>query len=188
MKVDDEQIRQRILERTAQLIENRGLKGWNMDRLAEEVGLAKNTLYKIIGSKEALVEKVIIGYIRGVQSRIVEVIRRGDDYIKTLEKLTAEFPELLNSIQADSMQEIFLEYPSIQKAVREHQDELTNSILEFIRAGIKQGVLRSDVKPYFIFELLRAQVMYHIGSGAKGQELSERISLSFQCLFYGLMR
>jgi AcrR family transcriptional regulator len=186
MKVNDKNIEERILERTASLIGRMGLKGWNMDTLASEVGLAKNTLYKIIGSKEELVERVAKRNIRSVQTRLVEIIEGEGEYLDVLKGMTEEFPRLLNAVGADSMRDIFLEYPAVEKAVRVHQDEMTGRVLGFIETGIERGILRGDVTAGFVFDLLRAIVIFHIGSGSVGDELGKRIGLSLDCLFNGL--
>ncbi|MFZ5642913.1 MAG: TetR/AcrR family transcriptional regulator [Bacillota bacterium] len=186
MKANDKQIEQRILERTAEIIFDRGIRGWSMDQLAADVGLAKNTLYKIINSKEELIERVIIGYIRSVQTRMVEIINQERDYIIALEKITSEFPTLLNSLYTGSMQEIFLEYPSIEKRVRAHQDEMTIRIITFLKTGIDKGVLRSDAKPEFFFEILQALILHFIKTGTKGAELADKLRLAFNFLIKGI--
>lgn len=186
MKINDRQIELRIQERAAQVIFSRGIKGWSMDQLAADVGLAKNTLYKIINSKEELIEKVIIGYIHSVQSRLAEIISNEENYLTALEKMSAEFPHMLNSLYADSMQEIFLEYPSIEKQVWEHQDELTHKIIDFFNKGIEHGILRRDAQAEFIFEIMQALLLHFIKSGAKGPELAGKIRLTLNFLINGL--
>jgi len=186
MKVHDKVIEERILERTAVLINRLGLKGWSMDILAADVGIAKNTLYKIIKSKEELVERVARRNIRSVQLRLAEIVEEEGDYLDVLKNLINEFPLLLKGVSADSMRQMFLEYPAVEKAVRLHQDELTDRIIGFIGKGIEAGLLRGDVTAEFIFDLLRAIVIFQIGSGAVGDELSKRVELSFDCLLFGL--
>ena len=44
----------KILQKTVELLQKHSVHGWNMDELSEQAGLSKNTLYKIIGSKEEL--------------------------------------------------------------------------------------------------------------------------------------
>lgn len=186
MKINDKYIEERIFERTAELISRLGLRGWNMDILSSEAGIAKNTLYKIIGSKEELIERVAKRNIRSVQSRLVEIIESEGDYLDILKRMVDEFSRLLNAVRADSMREIFLEYPAVEKSIRLHQDELTDRVLGFIEMGIEKEIFRNDVTADFVFDLLRAVVIFHIGSGATGDELSERIGLSFDCIFNGL--
>lgn len=186
MKINDRQIEQRIVERSAQIIFQRGIKGLNMDQLSAEVGVAKNTLYKMINSKEELIEKVILGYIRNVQAKVAGVMGEGLGYITALERMAGLFPELLNSLYADAMQEIFREYPSIEATVRAHRDEITGRIITFIRQGIADGVLRSDLTPELVFETLQAVVLHFIKSGAKGPELSGKLKLALSLLINGI--
>ena len=187
MKVHDTELLERIIRLTGELIGRRGLKGWNMDLLAAEAGVAKNTLYKIITSKEDLIERVALHTIGSVQSQLAEIIREGDDYLETFEKLVAAFPRLLGTVGADSMREIFLEYPGVENSVRKHQDAVTDTIIDFIGRGIEAKILRDDVSAEFIFDLLRAIVLFQIGSGAAGEELSKNVETSFDCLARGLI-
>jgi len=187
MKVHDKELEERIVRLTGELIGRRGLKGWNMDLLAAEAGVAKNTLYKIITSKEDLVGRVAIHTVTAVQTQLVEIIQRGGDYLDAFKEMVAAFPRLLKTVGADSMREIFLEYPAVEKRVRKHQDAVTETIIDFIGKGIETKVLRDDVSAEFIFDLLRAIVLFQIGSGAAGDVLSQNIATSFDCLVHGLI-
>ena len=51
-KKNDKNIHDNILTVAERLLLAYGIKGWNMDSVAQEAGIAKNTLYKIIDSKE----------------------------------------------------------------------------------------------------------------------------------------
>ena len=186
MKFNDVNIEQRVLEKTADLILEKGIKGWNMDQLSDEVGLAKNTLYKIIGSKEVLIETVILKFIISVQKQLVSVINNEKDYLTAFQKIINLFPMLINNFYTDFMKEIFIEYPSIEKSVSSHQDEITKAIINFIGKGIEEGIIKNDIPKEFIFEMFQALVLYFIKSGAKGEELSKKLSVSFNCLIHGM--
>ena len=188
MKFNDVNIEQRILDKTTDLILRRGIKGWNMDQLSQEVGLAKNTLYKIIGSKEVLIEKIIIENIRRVQKQIANVIVNEKDPLVALEKVVILFPNLLNSDCTDSMQEIFIEYPAIEKSVQRHQDEITENIINFIDKCIQEGIIRGDITKEFMFEMLKALVLHFIKNGVKGEEMSRELALAFNCLMNGVRK
>lgn len=157
-----------------------------MDQLANQAGLAKNTLYRIVGSKEALIQKVIIVYINNVQRRMSELIIKESDYLTAFEKVITMFPEMLNNFYTDSIQEIFLEYPSVEKTVRNHQDNMTMNIIAFIKMGIEKDVFREDVQPEFIFEVLQGTLLHFIKKGYKGEVLSEKLTIAFNCFFQGI--
>ena len=186
MKYNDKENEQRVLEKTAELLSNRGIKGWNMDQLASETGLAKNTLYRIIGSKEELIERVTLNRCRSVHLRIVNVINREDSYMKTLEAIADEYPEHMR-IYTNFFQEVFLEYPRLEKIVRGYSDELKVRIIQFIERGIDEGYLRGDLKAGTVFEILQAISLFYIKTGAKDLELASKIREGFRCLFYGVV-
>jgi len=187
MKVHDKELEERILHHAAEMMARRGVRGWNMDQLAADVGLAKNTLYKMVRSKEDLVERVVISKIRTVQAKALEIA--GDEAVDDLEKLTATFTELIHSVYSEPMREIFLEYPAIEKRVRRHEDEITRKIIAFIQEGIDSGRLRGDLEAGFIFSLFQAMVLYFI----KSEEiplpaLGAKLQNAFNCLINGIKR
>ncbi|MHC1685067.1 MAG: TetR/AcrR family transcriptional regulator [Clostridiaceae bacterium] len=188
MKFNDVNIELRILEKTSELIFKRGIKGWNMDQLSKEAGVAKNTLYKIIGSKEVLIEKIILKYIRNIQEEIVSIISNEKEHLVALEKVIVLFPNLMNNNYTDLMQEVFVEYPAIEISVRNHQDEITNRIIEFIDKCIEEGIIRADITKEFMFEMLQALVLHFIKDSDKGEDISKELVLSFNCLINGVRK
>lgn len=186
MKYNDKQSEQRVLEKTAELLSNRGIRGWNMDQLAAETGLAKNTLYRIIGSKEELIERVTLNQCRSVHLRIVNVINRETSYMKTLEIIVDEYPEHM-SLYTNFFREVFLEYPRLEKTVRGYSDELKVRIIQFLERGIDEGYLRADLKAESVFEILQAISLFYIKAGAKDTELATKVREGFHCLLYGVV-
>jgi AcrR family transcriptional regulator len=186
MKVNDTYLDERIVERVRQLIVERGVSGWNMDRLATDTGVAKNTLYKIVRSKEEIVARVVLDHIRDVQGEIAGILEERRDYFETMAELIRRFPRLIDSELTRRMGEIFREFPATEAAVRSHRDRLTSGIIRFFREGMDRGIVRDDVSPEFILDLLRAVVLFHLTSGAAGEDLAGRLEKSFQCVVYGI--
>jgi len=188
MKTNDLRVEQKIFQKTAELISQKGIKGWNMDQLAEATGLAKNTLYKIIGSKEILLQRVTLGYINDVQNNLSEIIAKNEDYLTAFKKTISIFPDLINGYYADHMHEIFLEYPEIEIRVRSHQDDMTRNIIDFIQKGIDIGVLNnSTLDAMQVFETFQAIVLYYMKKELSSKEKSARISNSIGYLLQGIM-
>lgn len=186
MKFNNKQSEQQVLKKAAEFLFRHGIRGWNMDQLAAEAGLAKNTLYRIIGSKEQLIERVILDYCRSGHSRIIEIIDRENGYMETLKAIVEEYPEHMNSLYADFLQEVLLEYPGLEKAVRSYRDEMTTRITDFIRRGIVEGYLREALQPETVFELLQAIILFYIKAGFNGLDLSGKIREGFCCILYGI--
>jgi AcrR family transcriptional regulator len=112
MKVCNEVIRKRIIQTTCDLLRRNGLKGWNMDILAHETGLAKNTLYKIIGSKEQLLEEVVISKMIQDLEHIDLITQEEKDYMTAVNKMIEKFIDLTKN--NNFIPRIYFEYPSIE--------------------------------------------------------------------------
>jgi AcrR family transcriptional regulator len=188
MKVNDTYLEERIVARVKELIIERGVSGWNMDRLAADAGVAKNTLYKIVGSKEEIVGRVVLDHVRRVQGELAKILEARGSYEETVAALIHRFPRLIDSSLTRRLGEIFREFPAVEAAVRSHQDRLTDQILVFFREGIEKGIVRDDVSPDFILDLCRAVILFHFTSGATGDLLTERLEKSFQCIAFGIRK
>jgi len=80
MKIHNEHIREKVNKCAKKLLYTHGVKGWNMTMLAAEAGLARNTLYKIIGSKEKLVETIVLYQLRERAESILDFIRKDGNW------------------------------------------------------------------------------------------------------------
>ena len=186
MKVNDQLVQQRIYDRVRELISTRGLKGWNMDQLASEAGLTKPTLYKIISSKEELIENVIIDHIRSMQMRMLEITEQEKDCVRALEKMLLEYPSFFQSGHVDYMSEVLMEYPAIEKKVLKHTDNITELLIRFIDFGLSTGQVRENVEPETLFNLLRAIVHFNVTSGLQGKERADQIQRMFDLVMNGV--
>ena len=186
MKINDRLVQERVFERTRELLAKKGLRGWNMDQLAQAAGLTKPTLYKIVGSKESLLEKVIIGQIRDMQSQMLEIINGAEDYLEIMGRMLRAYPEFFRSAHTDYMQEVLLEFPAIESKVLAHTDSVTEQLAAFVRGGVAAGKLRSEVDPELLLELLKAVVHYTVTSGKEGPERAEAMQKMFSMILDGL--
>jgi AcrR family transcriptional regulator len=188
MKVNDTYLEERIVARVRDLIVERGVSGWNMDGLASDAGVAKNTLYKIVRSKEEVVSRVVLDHVRRAQGELVKILEKRGDYDETVAELIARFPRLMDSALTRRMGEIFREFPAVEAAVRTHQDRLTAGIMAFFQEGIDRGIIRDDVSPEFLLDLFRAVILFNLTSGATGDILAERLEKSLRCVAYGIRK
>ncbi|MCP4136275.1 MAG: TetR/AcrR family transcriptional regulator [bacterium] len=191
MKVDNEILKENLRLKAMELIFESGLKGWNMDSLAEDLGLAKKTLYKMVKSKKELVKQVITDHILGIRTRIGDIVGSiefdAENYFTAWEEIINEVPALIAGTQTKRIEEIFLEYPEIRHSILQLQDELTGIIVNFIESGIEKGIFKNDVNPELVFELVRAQVFYLLSSGITEKELSEKVHTAIRYLLHGIM-
>jgi AcrR family transcriptional regulator len=177
--------RARVYDIARGFVLERGATGWSMDDLAAEAGITKRTLYRIIESKEKLVEDIIIEFIRDTQGRIAAVSDTGKDYFSVARKITAEFPPLMERMSSSSISDIFTEYPEVEKRVIARRNELTAGIIMFFDRGISAGYLKKDLTGGFVLQLFQAMVLYFIKTSAGG-EFSKDITAAFEVLLAGI--
>lgn len=128
MEKDDESPRGRLLAATSELFNRYGVQGVGVDRIVEEAGIAKATLYKHFPSKDDL----ILAWLRGPDARwldwvMVEVDRRSDS---PAERLTAIFDVLEEWFERETFQGCPFE--NTAAAVRDPQTEIRGEIRTFM--------------------------------------------------------
>ena len=188
MKVRNADIQNMVLEQTRQMIVARGLKGWNMVDLAKQSGLAKQTLYRIIGSKEKVIERVVLSQMEKTFGYLNLIVAESSDFREFATRFIKEAPGFLAMVPRITLPEIYLEYPAIEKKATEFQIEITRPMLDFFHKAIAEGYIRDDITAEFLFDLARGGMLEHyIRSGLTGEKLQEALGLAFKCLYEGTM-
>jgi len=186
MKVCNEEIKGRIIHTARDFLRRYGLKGWNMDMLAHETGLAKNTLYKIIGSKEKLLEETVLSKIKGDLAHIGCIIHEETDYEKAIHKMTERFADLVKNNFDYVIPTIFLEYPAIEAKVISSREEIYASLYSFFNTGKENGLFRDDMTAEFVVDLIKGIVIHFFRSGLTGDRFEMAFQCAIDCLVNGL--
>ncbi|ADP79652.1 TetR/AcrR family transcriptional regulator [Pseudofrankia inefficax] len=79
VKDDRRGARERLLEAASRLFYAEGVHTVGIDRIIDEAGVAKASLYKTFGSKDALIQAYLQGRHDGVTRRISAAVARVDD-------------------------------------------------------------------------------------------------------------
>jgi len=153
MKVEDKALRQKIFTTTGILISEQGVRGWNMDHLARKVGIAKNTLYKIIGSKEKLIEQLAITQIDGDILRMKQILSRHEDYRILIDGLIGMIIGSSYRGIYKAIPQIFIEYPCQEEKIMSLAEKAKSIITKFIQDGVDRGFFRNDYPVDFVVDL-----------------------------------
>lgn len=186
MKYNDGYTRHRIIALASELLQQKGIRGWNMDKLSQKAGLAKNTLYRTIGTKEDLMKEVLLHQITETQAKLVALTDRNLPYRSILEEMVQVFPELLAPLFTGLIQDIFNEFPAIEEEVKKHRNIVTERIILFFKKGVAEGELTKDLNPQILFEMLQGIVLYSLKAADGEKDLKNRLSLSFRYLLDGI--
>ncbi len=185
-KANNKEIENMTLETAAGFIARRGLKGWSMTDLARACGLAKNTLYKIVGSKEELVEQIALDQIEYLDNNYLRIIQNTDGYQSAARMMFAEGPKYIAKRPRILLPDVFVEYPAIKQKILEKQQQAASRVIEYMKVGQKEGHIRSDVDPEFLYNLLQGIIDHYVRSGFEGDDLTEALTKAFRCLREGV--
>jgi len=137
-------IRERAIETTSEIVLKSGNLSVRMDDVAQELSVSKRTLYEIFGSKEELLVECMKRHIARMSKIIADEMGREEDvltvFIKHLEVLIAESRERDHNKFEDMDK-----YPKLKKLFHEHLADMACRMRGFMELGVRQGVFRDDL-------------------------------------------
>lgn len=141
-----------IMDSAEKFFESKGYDATSVDDIAFKTGISKTTLYAYFRSKEEIWDSLLCRYMEFM----LEDARKAADgegtfeqrYYKLCFGLASKFEEhpviyrgTLGKISMDMEKEIYKKIYEVGEATNE-------AIADFIRSGIKEGVVRKDIDIY----------------------------------------
>lgn len=188
MKYNDQAVFETILDKTKQLLMSRGVKGWNMDQLAYESGLAKNTLYKIIGSKENAIVEAMIRDINRISMTIRNVLLSEDTPPPSLETIAKMFCSLLAEIHGDYFNEVLTEYPGSAGKIKENKELANETVAAVIDIYVSRGVLRDDISGEIVHNIIDALITFYMDKERDPEIIGQKMLQSLEYMMTGIMK
>ena len=138
--------KERILIKAEELFIQYGIRSVSMDDIANNLGMSKKTLYQYFADKDELVEAVVDGYIKGIQSDCESCRLEASDAIHeifiTMERIMEEVSNMNPMLVHDLEKFHFKAY----QRFREHKEKfLLKIIRDNIEWGIKEELYRNDI-------------------------------------------
>jgi AcrR family transcriptional regulator len=185
-KSDKVEIQERVTKVAMEMILKFGLRGLNMVELAKECGLAKATLYKIIGSKEDLVTEIALEIFRiNIVAVLDPMMKHDDPVIATKQFLDKYFDYAIES-QKILINQIYKEYPLIEKDVESNYNEMIVNIQHRFKTWQDKKLIRTDIEVDYILEALEALNEFYVRSDYSNEEIIRRMRAAFISVFRGI--
>lgn len=185
-KIKNKEIVRRIHNVTMVLILKNGIKGLSMTELAKTVGIAKGTLYKIIGSKEQLTHTTAKHIFEKNSLRILEPLRKYDNPEEATSEMLDNYLNYAIPAQRVLQQQIFKEYPKIEIEIMQKQDAEAKFAIEQYKQWQSEGLLRQDIDIAYCIDSLMTLNTSYIESNYPEEEIIARLRSSFRCMFIGM--
>ncbi|GAB7088217.1 TetR/AcrR family transcriptional regulator [Marinifilum fragile] len=185
-KTDKIEIQERVTHVAMEMMMKFGLRGLNMVELAKECGLAKATLYKIIGTKEDLIRQIAFQILNVNMLRILEPYKTKDDPVEVVKEFLDNYLNYAISAQKILNQQIYKEYPLIEKDVDDRFECEVKIVSDKLREWQEKGLIRQDINVDYCIDALTALDHIYIMGNYPEQEAIERLRESFTCMLRGM--
>lgn len=185
-KSENKEIIRRIHKVTLMLILKQGVKGLNMNELAKTVGVAKGTLYKIINSKEQLIQEIALHIFEKNSTAILEPLKQYDNPEEATGEMLDNYLNYTIPAQRVLQQQIFKEYPKIEEEIMRMQDIEAEFAIKRYEDWQKQGLLRQDIDVAYCIDSILTLNEAYIESSYSEEEIIARLRSSFRCMFIGM--
>ena len=159
--------KEKILAAAASLFARQGLS-FTMQDLANELHMAKKTVYKLFPSKEALLQEVLEETFRRIQQEKARLAGSDLPYKEKLRKVMIALPEDIRVLDLRRLQPLAQRYPEVYHSLQHHLRSNWEPVYGLLEEGKRKGEIR-DYDPV----ILRITVSACIESFLSGGELEE---------------
>ena len=141
-----------VIMSAEELFEAKGYDATSIDDIAYRTGISKSTLYVYFKSKQLIWDHIVCKYMEQLLEVAKEAAEGKGSFEKRYYKLCFDIADrfeahpmyykaTLGAISMDMDQEIY-------KKIYDVGEQTNETIAEFIRSGIKEGVVRKDIDVY----------------------------------------
>lgn len=185
-KSDKVEVQERVTKVAMDMMLKFGLRGLNMVELARECGLAKATLYKIIGTKEDLVKEIAFEIFNVNITKILEPYRSVEDPAQATQEFLDNYLNYAIAGQKVLIQQIYKEYPLIEKDVDDKFDDEMSIVYRKYIEWQEQGLIRQDINVRYCLDALQSLNDVYITGPYPEEEIIDRLRTAFRCLIMGM--
>jgi AcrR family transcriptional regulator len=185
-KSEKSEIREKVVNVAKDMLVRFGLRGLNMVELARECGLAKATLYKIIGSKEDLIREIASEIFEVNIIKMLEPYKVIEDPVRATNEFIDNYLDYAIAGQRILVQQIYKEYPLIEKYLEDRYSDEIRLVNRKYLEWQEEGIIHKSVNVKFCIDALQDLNDFYVKSSYSEEEIIERLRTSFRCMFRGM--
>ena len=135
------ELRERILVTATEAFASKGIKSITMDDIAAALGISKRTILKAQSDREAYLQ---------------EVYEQSHNVLEVILAVFQKSIEVFHQTNKRFFEDI-KKYPKVYSLMRDRQDSDSEKTMSFFKAGVEQGIFRSDVNFGIVNMLVKEQ-------------------------------
>jgi len=190
--IDHEARRLEIITKSIQLFAEHGYDGVTYQKIADNCGIARTTLYKYFRNKRLIFNYAIWEAARISNQRFAQIIRPGDSALTRLDRLMHEVLTLL--FERNVMMTVILDYllaaqragRNVERHIRRHTAVFRRILHRLILEGMRNGELKhmnSRLAVDLLYTQLEAAILrLTVSQNADYDELSAQTRQVLQLL------
>jgi AcrR family transcriptional regulator len=139
-------MKEKILNKAADLFLSYGFKSVTMDDIANSLGISKKTVYSHFQNKRHLVHDTTFYVFDQINEGICQICAGHDDPVRELYEIKSLVMEQLKGEKTSPHYQLQKYYPKIFARLKEMQFESINRcVIENLRRGMEDGFYRKDL-------------------------------------------
>lgn len=140
----DEVLKKKILDRTIEIFNDKGLK-CTMDDIAKACGISKKTIYTVFCDKEELFLGMSDYLFKGIKGAEKEVLEKKNlSTVEKLRKMMGAMPESYIGIDFTQLSGLKEKFPKVYQSVSENLESGWEATIELLEEGKKEGLIRKE--------------------------------------------
>lgn len=148
------EVRDAILDTTAQLVAERGLRSVTMSQIAEQTGIGRATLYKYFPGVEAILLAWHQRQIAGHLEQLTDVANRGGDAADRLEAVLEAYALITHEHRGGELAALLHHGEHIDRAQLHLSDLIAGLLTEATRTGdVRDDVAADELASYCLHAL-----------------------------------
>ena len=171
------ELRDKIIEKAGNFFIRDGIKNSSMDEIAASMGISKRTLYETFRDKEDL----LISFLKKTWADRYAYLCDEYNVIEVFLKII-EAQQNLPMVNVKFFEDINKYYPCAAKLIQEEINRNNAFLRDFLRKGIEQGYIRSNLNVEVAAFLLEDSTYTYIRAS-----YLEQLPFSFRELFFTMM-
>ena len=143
------QRKKEIVETALEIIFKQGMSSFTMRKLSQKIGISEAAIYKHFSSKKEIVNSLVTTFLG--ENKFYNKIKKYEDPCNTLlEIMKQQFEHLEKNPKITAIifqNEIFREYPELNKEFVERQNKREELLTEFLTQEQKKGNVSPEADP-----------------------------------------
>ena len=135
------ELNQQIIDKATELFNQKGLR-FTLDEISEQLHISKKTIYVYFRCKEDLLMTMADQVFASIQNRKRQIIAEEMPYEDKLKKMLVALPDEYLNIDFRKLEGLEEKYPAVYERVRNYLETGWDPVIELIRQGQKQGILK----------------------------------------------